>query len=1140
VKRIVYTGELPAIEARFLAALKSNTKEKPFGSHVVLCTSHLLGAYLRRQAASSGIPLFNVRFYTFDTLAAELLPLDYQKKKLISPLGELSLLRKIVRTNPGYFAPVQDKDGFWFALLGAVRDLIDGGIEFIPDGLQKTPKIKDVARILQSYREAVEPFISRSGALELATQNVGQLEGILETDSLTTYGFYDFTFLQKQFLRAAAAKLNVTAFLPYRSGTGYCFAEPTLAFFRQAGFEVASAREEAACAAQLLENDLQRLQARIFQTVMPAGGSPPKSKADRSAAVVGPTGKSYSKKATSSDRSQLSLFDMAANFATESARLASDTRHPTPDTQHLKPETRDSRLPDGTVGIISTADESAEVIEICRAIQLEVERGVDFSEIAVLVRNSEVYLPLIIDIFDANEVPYYLQAGIPLAAAHLTKSLLLFLELLSTNFPRSQVIEFANFAPLRWKALFPKPEPMPQSPVPDTQSVPGFHISPAAWDRLSAKAGIGSGIESWLKRLSALAQELKRELALAESSAEDSESENRSAVYCRLQISQAEALLDFVRALERWKQMFGRCQSWASFAALTAEALENLFIPDGAGQQLRDVIHSVATLDQVSPDTDLEGWIAALRVTLESDQMSAGRFQDGKVSVLTVMGARGIRHRIVFVPGMTERGFPWTARQDPILLDRERKEINEATGGGLPLKSLHSKEELLLFQLCLSAAREKIMFTFPRLDAQTGRQRLLSHYLVRVAEALTGTSHDYQTTEALPHRRKVPLSRLGPEDPIHSLTENEFALSFLSRERRVPASLYHSRLRRSLVAYQARWSRAFTGYDGFLRSADLQSLIEHWVEQEYFSPSRLETFAACPYRFYLQKLMHLQAIQEPETIQQISALDKGSLVHGILDTFMRRAGKEGYFPLAPDSAAQLHQMLEEIAQESFQVVQEKGITGYPLLWELHAAQILNDLHTFLQKEIEAKSEFIPDRFEVSFGKGTGHPVQIELPDGSELKLSGRIDRIDSNRSRTAIRVVDYKTGKFRINEQTVFEGGKKLQLSLYLLAAARLYGLSNLEESMAQYYFVSSAGRFSAHPFTGAQWKEKRERLARLLQLIQTAMRHGLFPATPGEEKHHCKICDFQMICEKAVDRIYNLKSDAPELEFQRLLREFQ
>ncbi|MBI2822870.1 MAG: hypothetical protein HYX74_11670, partial [Acidobacteria bacterium] len=124
---VVYTGDLAALEKQFLSSLARSLANNPMEPHVALCGSHLLGTYLRRQAAQSGTNLFNVRFHTFDTLAADLLPPDYRKRKLISPLGELVLLKGIVQSQPGYFDPVREKSGLLFALLAAVQDLIDGG-----------------------------------------------------------------------------------------------------------------------------------------------------------------------------------------------------------------------------------------------------------------------------------------------------------------------------------------------------------------------------------------------------------------------------------------------------------------------------------------------------------------------------------------------------------------------------------------------------------------------------------------------------------------------------------------------------------------------------------------------------------------------------------------------------------------------------------------------------------------------------------------------------------------------------------------------------------------------------------------------------------------------------------------------------
>lgn len=1113
---VVYTGDLSSLEALLFDHIKENKFENILQPHVALCGSHLLGMYLRRRAAQMEIPLFNVRFQTFDTLAADLLPLDYRRQKLISPLGELTLLRKIVQSQQTYFTPVQDKSGFLAALLAAIQDLIDGGVEEIPSTVQNTEKLRDIARIFHAYRTAMAPFISRSHALQLAAQNLQQFGTIFGTESLLVYGFYDFTFLQKIFLSSAAGRLQVTAFLPYRSEGGYDFSEPTLDFFKQIGFQ------------QISRDAIDRISTATV--AKPTGMAAP-------LASGGP--------ARSSDLQRLQ-----ANWAADvQVRGAPD---PARGSQQLAADR--GAIRDGSVEIISASDETAEIREICREIQRSAQRGVDFSEMALLLRNPEIYVPLIADFFPAIGIPYYLQSGLPLTQTHPARSLLLLLELLKTDFPRPEVMEFASFAPLRWKRLLRgararrrRTDAVNHLSAKDLPNTVKFRVSTAAWNHLSARAGVESGVEIWMERLAALSRDIRK--STTETTAPDDDGEPRisSRFSPALEIFHIEMLLEFIRELDRWEKQFAMCNTWSSLSRLTRKAMRTFFVGanwaesrrDEAWQQLEAIVSSMATLDSVDLCAGLEEWIAALRATLENDRLHSGHFQNGAVSVLSVIGARGTRHRVVFVPGMTEKGFPVSARQDAILLDKERREINQAARTGLPQKLLRSKEEQLLFGLCLQAAQETLVLTFPRLDIQTGRPRLPSHYLVRVAEALTGTAQDYQSLEMLPYVERRPLSQLAPRDPFQAVTENEFVLAFLTNGLRVPASLYNSRLRRSLEAYQARWSRTFTSHDGHLQSPDLLSAIARWADQQCFSPSRLETFATCPYKFFLHKLLRLEAIQEPEEILQLSALERGDLVHRILDTLMRSAKDKQWFPPQPAHASQWHALLDEIAQESFRQAEHRGVTGYRLLWELASEQILADLHIFIERELHRQDTFVPDRFEVNFGKESDSVVALTLSDGRRLNITGRIDRIDVNLSHSAVRVVDYKTGKPRVRESTVYEGGKKLQLPLYLLATAKLYGLERLEGSQAEYYFVTAAGKFQIHPFSGTDWDEKRERLMQLLQIISTAMRRGLFPAVPGEGRQHCKWCDYRFVCDRDVDRIYAFKSNLPELQFLQRLEDY-
>ena len=193
------------------------------------------------------------------------------------------------------------------------------------------------------------------------------------------------------------------------------------------------------------------------------------------------------------------------------------------------------------------------------------------------------------------------------------------------------------------------------------------------------------------------------------------------------------------------------------------------------------------------------------------------------------MPARGLSFRAVFIPGLVERAFPAPARQDPLLLDHERQEVNEALGepGRIPLKRSRFQEERLLFSLALGSAREKLILSYPRLDPSSGRERIPSFFLLRVGEALHGEILDYSRLETLPEYRRVPLSRLAPEDPEMAIDEEEFDLSpgrKGSQKRRTRRSYLLeeplSHLARAERLARLRWGfRVFTEYDGCLKSA---------------------------------------------------------------------------------------------------------------------------------------------------------------------------------------------------------------------------------------------------------------------------------------------------------------------------------
>src|SRR5581483_10587765 len=112
-----------------------------------------------------------------------------------------------------------------------------------------------------------------------------------------------------------------------------------------------------------------------------------------------------------------------------------------------------------------------------------------------------------------------------------------------------------------------------------------------------------------------------------------------------------------------------------------------------------------------------------------------------------------------------------------------------------------------------------------------------------------------------------------------------------------------------------------------------------------------------------------------------------------------------------------HRRIEEIAREEFASLEAAGAVGHRLAWENERRSIVLDLHTFLRKDEELRADgLVPSYFEQGFGMpGASWPeLVIDLGEGREARLRGRIDRIDLGPDPTAptqARLIDYKTGR---------------------------------------------------------------------------------------------------------------------------------
>lgn len=204
------------------------------------------------------------------------------------------------------------------------------------------------------------------------------------------------------------------------------------------------------------------------------------------------------------------------------------------------------------------------------------------------------------------------------------------------------------------------------------------------------------------------------------------------------------------------------------------------------------------------------------------------------------------------------------------------------------------------------------------------------------------------------------------------------------------------------------------------------------------SVTRLESYAACPFKHFAKYGLHLL----PRKLYSFQATELGVLLHQTMEQFGVRLKSQGkaWGMLSEEECTQLcGEIVDEIAPQMKNEI---------LLSSAEYQQVLQRIKKMAQKaawhmtRFAAVSNFYPWGFECSFGMGSGlRPLRYVLDENTMLELSGQIDRIDVEPNGRYFLIIDYKTGQTAFNLLDVYYG-LRLQLLTYLLAAQEILSAS--------------------------------------------------------------------------------------------------
>jgi ATP-dependent helicase/DNAse subunit B len=389
---------------------------------------------------------------------------------------------------------------------------------------------------------------------------------------------------------------------------------------------------------------------------------------------------------------------------------------------------------------------------------------------------------------------------------------------------------------------------------------------------------------------------------------------------------------------------------------------------------------------------------------------------EDRVRIADPRRVRAARFDNVFVASLQDGEFPRGAGHlDPFLTERQRESL------GLQPRHDNEAEERYLFHACLALPKRRLFLSHRDSD-ENGAAEAPSPFLDDVRQLLEpdGEETRGRALADVAHRvgdapSETELARAiaawGPDADLHRLLEVAGA-----------GDAAADRIGARLDA--ARGAEAATRAPGPLSNP---SVIAALGDVGAYGGTTLEGFDVCSYRWFVSHELSPQPLDPPP-----DPLVQGGIVHAALCTLYEERPGGDALP-RPRSLSSWIARGSELVSE---IAAERGLGQHPAERAM-LARVEGLLARFLAEEAGRETGgFEPWLLEEGFSESeeAGHPA-LEI-DG--WRLHGAIDRVEQGPHGGAVFLHPKLSSKVSSREK--LEEEAKLQLQLYLIAVAELWG----------------------------------------------------------------------------------------------------
>ena len=385
--------------------------------------------------------------------------------------------------------------------------------------------------------------------------------------------------------------------------------------------------------------------------------------------------------------------------------------------------------------------------------------------------------------------------------------------------------------------------------------------------------------------------------------------------------------------------------------------------------------------------------------------------------------------KVLFFLGVNDGNIPKNASKGGIISDMDREFLIESGTEMAPSPRQQMYIQRLYLYLNMTKPSEQLYLSYAKVNSE-GKGIRPSYLIDTVRKLFPAMSVEY------PQNRSRLEQIEGRQEGARYLAEElrEYADGTLREEERQDFYLMYRAYEADAAGRDLLTRAAFRRY----RESGLSRIVARalYGQQLENSVSRLETYAACAFRHFLQYGLSLQEREE----FGFEASDMGTVYHAVLENFAGKLAESNltWWDFTEDFAAKaVKESVEAYAATYGETVLYSSARNEYAITRM--SRILTRTVLTLQKHLKQGS-FQPDDYELSFRFAEDlDSIHVDLSEDEKMHLQGRIDRIDvsEDAEHVYVKVIDYKSGNRKFDLAALYYG-LQLQLVVYMNAAMEM------------------------------------------------------------------------------------------------------